>query len=150
MDKVLKQLNVVYYLTLLGGPVVFGLLGYWLAMRRGVHVDALATSGVVLTSVLILYAVVMIPLTLFLFHKRCRRLKEQPNTPAKVLMYKRMSVVRLLIIGVALWAGILTYYLTAAQSMLYLAGMAAIMVFMCKPGEARMTDDIEHLDDVQE
>ncbi|MBR1631485.1 MAG: hypothetical protein IJ680_06470 [Paludibacteraceae bacterium] len=142
MKKILQRLNIAYY-TALFGSVIFALIGYWLAKKAGIHYDALTQPGITISYVTILYIILSIPGALAWFHQQTKKMKQQPNTYEKLQKYIRISYIRLLLIAIGLWGGIVVFYLLDSTSVLWCAAMAAIAIVFCKPAEQKIQDEIE-------
>ena len=150
-QKIIRTLNVYYYgimaLTLLAGT-----LAYFLIMKDYVQpIDSLSTLGQAIQYVVIFYALVTIPLGLYLCKKQCTKLSTLDNEEEKLQGYKKAASLRILLVGNAMVFAIAAFYLMGAyQSMLWVAAVSAIGWYFTKPSERKMELELQPKDPTQE
>lgn len=143
MEKTLRSINGVYYsiymLTILSAIVAF-MLTY-----LNVNFSTIAeksTIGITLSSILMLYIMITIPVSFWLFYKNTQKWKTLPDRFAKFTAYKKASVNRLWVVGVGLILGVLLVYFLHSTNMIYCALISAVALFFCKPTEGKMIKDL--------
>ena len=107
------------------------------------QIDSKSDAGITLSSILILFIIGSLPAALALFHRYTKELRAEPDMNIKLEKYKKASIIRLLVIGLGLVAGVLFFYVLHSQSMLFCAGIAAIGLVFCKPAEVKIITDLE-------
>ena len=144
--QIVRQLNVYYY-----GYMVLALLTavgiYLLLTKAGVAViDPQSQSGVIMQYFLIATALVCIPFGMYSFKRKCRRIRTVEDTDQRQALYTQAARIRIVLVGNTLPIGVGFYYLMGGyQSMLWLAAIAAIALYFCKPTERKI--DLELLPD---
>lgn len=141
MKKTLRELQLVYYAVYIGA-IAAALLGYYI-LRSGLNIDPLSPAGTALSSVLIVYIIGSIPGSLWLFHKYNQKLQKEPEVSVRLSKYKKAAILRLTVIGLALLAGVIFYFILRSQSMIFCAGIAAIGLVFCKPSEVKIITDLQ-------
>ncbi|MFV0390496.1 MAG: hypothetical protein ACK5KP_01200 [Paludibacteraceae bacterium] len=148
LDKKLRMLsrsiNVVYYtiylLTIIAVVVIF-------FMTYGeVEVEKIAPNsklGINISTVYMIFLLVSIPASLFLFHQHTLKLRKEPDEMLKFSKYKKASYIRLWVIGSGLIIGIILVYLLRSQSMIFMSAIAAIALYFCKPSALKITRELE-------
>ncbi|GAB1415937.1 hypothetical protein MASR2M117_13430 [Paludibacter sp.] len=144
MKEVLKKLNIVYY-SIYVSAVLVALIGFQL-FRAGLTINPQSTEGIAIVSILILYIIGSIPITLAVFNKKVKKWALMEDVQTKLNLYKKASVVRLCIIGSGFLLGILFFFLMNSQSMIFCAGISAIALFFCKPAEVKIVSELQITD----
>lgn len=144
MEKTLRSINGVYYsvymLTILSAVGVF--VTNYLNVKSAVSIDPKSSLGIALSSLLILYILISIPLSFWLFFKGTKKWKELPDKFAKFTAYKKASVIRLWVVGIGLILGVMLVYFLHSTSMIYCALISAVALFFSKPSEAKMVSEL--------
>ena len=141
IQKILKTLQFIYY-TIYITAILSAILGYYV-LYSGLQIDSKSDAGITLSSILILFIIGSIPTALALFHRYTKELRAEPDMNIKLEKYKKASIIRLLVIGLGLVAGVLFFYVLHSQSMLFCAGIAAIGLVFCKLAEVKIITDLE-------
>ncbi len=141
MKKTLTKITIAYYIVYIAA-VVAATAGFYL-LREGVSIDVQSQTGIALSSVLIIYIIGSIPVTLGLFHRYSKKIATLEDVQIRVKKYEIASYLRLTIIGLGLILGVLFFYILHSQSMLFCAGIAAIALFFCKPSQSKMLTDLD-------
>lgn len=148
MEKTLRGINGVYYtiymLTILSAIIVF-MLNY--LNISGTYIDEKSPQGVALSSTLIIYMLISVPLTFWYFFKYSKKIQQITDRYEKFRIYKKASIIRLWIIGIGLIAGVLLIYFMHSFNMIYLAGIEAVALFFCKPTANKMIKDLDLADE---
>lgn len=142
MKKALRTLNLVYYITFLLAVVAAG-IGYLLVRKYGISVNPLSDMGRNLSYIVILYVIISIPLSLWLFNKKVKQLKKQDDESGKLQKYTQYAVWRIVVMGLGLFLGVLFFYVLQERSLMFCAGMSAIGLVFCKPTEAKIITETE-------
>lgn len=147
MKSTIKKLTIVYYIIYLAA-VVAATLGYYLTVKKGMGIDVQSDTGTIISQILIIYIIGSIPLALGIFHAKTKKWAKLENNDEKIQLYYKGSVLRLLVVGLGLFLGVLFFYILQSQSMIFCAGIAAIGLFFCKPADVKMIAELE-LDTVE-
>ena len=149
--KIIKSLNLYYYgvliLTLLSGTSA-----YFLIMKDLVQaIDPMSTIGQVMQYAVIVDALLTIPAGLYLCKRKCTKLAELADEEQKLVGYKRVATLRILLVSNTMVLGIAAFYLMGAyQSMLWITAVSAIGWYFTKPSERKMELELQAKDPNQE
>ena len=149
--KIIKSLNLYYYgvliLTLLSGTSA-----YFLIMKDLVQaIDPMSTIGQVMQYAVIVDALLTIPAGLYLCKRQCTKLAELADEEQKLMGYKRVATLRILLVSNTMVLGIAAFYLMGAyQSMLWITAVSAIGWYFTKPSERKMELELQAKDPNQE
>ena len=149
--KIIKSLNLYYYgvliLTLLSGTSA-----YFLIMKDLVQaIDPMSTIGQVMQYAVIVDALLTIPAGLYLCKRKCTKLAELADEEQKLMGYKRVATLRILLVSNTMVLGIAAFYLMGAyQSMLWITAVLAIGWYFTKPSERKMELELQPKDPTQE
>jgi hypothetical protein len=149
--KIIKSLNLYYYgvliLTLLSGTSA-----YFLIMKELVQaIDPMSTIGQVMQYAVIVDALLTIPAGLYLCKRKCTKLAELADEEQKLMGYKRVATLRILLVSNTMVLGIAAFYLMGAyQSMLWITAVSAIGWYFTKPSERKMELELQAKDPNQE
>jgi hypothetical protein len=141
IEKVVKRLNLVYYLFYVAALLVAA--GGFQLYRSGVSLDSASQAGIAVNSALIIYIIGSIPIALSIFNKKTKIWAELPSLREKLRMYEKGATLRILVIGSGFLLGILFFFLMNSQSMIFCAGIAAIGLFFCKPAEVKIISELK-------
>lgn len=141
MKKTLTKITIAYYVVYIAA-VLAATAGFYI-LREGFSIDVQSQTGITLSSVLIIFIIGSIPVTLGLFHRYLKKIAVLEDVEIKLKKYEMASYLRLTIIGLGLIFGVLFFYILHSQSMLFCAGIAAIALFFCKPSKSKMLNDID-------
>ena len=152
MEKnIIKSLNLYYYgvliLTLLSGT-----FAYFLIMKDLVQaIDPMSTIGQVMQYAVIVDALLTIPAGLYLCKRKCTKLAELADEEQKLMGYKRVATLRILLVSNTMVLGIAAFYLMGAyQSMFWITAVSAIGWYFTKPSERKMELELQAKDPNQE
>lgn len=141
MKKTLKLLKLTYYSVYLAA-IIAAFSGYTF-FKNGLTIDSKSDAGVTLQSILILFIIGSIPLTLAAFNRMTKKWAEIDNTDEKIKKYQEAGILRIVIIGLGLIVGVVFYYVMQSQSMIFAAGIATIALFFCRPSENKIIIDLK-------
>lgn len=141
MKKTLQNITIAYYAVYIAA-ILSAMLGYYI-LKSGYTIDPLSQWGVTISSALIILIIGSIPATLAVFHKLTKKWAKLTDEEQMFRKYRNASVIRILIIGLGLVAGILFFYILNSQSMIFCAGISAIALFFCKPNEGKIASDLK-------
>ncbi len=141
MKKTLNKLTLIYYLIYIAAIVV-GISGFQL-FRSGYTIDDKSTLGIAISSILIIFIIGSIPITLALFNKKTKKWAEIEDVHEKLKLYEKAGVIRLAIVGSGFLLGVLFFFVLNSQSMIFCAGIAAIALFFCKPAEVKIISELK-------
>jgi len=141
MNKTFKKLTFVYYLMFVA-MIAAVALGYY-CLKNGFLIDIKSQTGITIQSIVILYIIISLPLSLYFFNKMTKKWQLIENDTEKLRPYEKWSIIRLFIVGFGIFAGIFLYYLMQSQSMLFCAGISAIGLFFCKPTKNKIISELD-------
>lgn len=141
ITKLVKKLTLVYYLFYVAAVFIAAVGSQ--TYRSGISIDPASQVGIVINSILIIFIIGSIPVTLGLFNKQTKKWAELPSLDEKLQSYEKGSILRIVIIGTGFLLGILFFFLMNSQSMIFSAGIAAIGLFFCKPAEVKVISDLQ-------
>lgn len=141
MKKLLKKLTFQYYLVYVAATLT-AVIGFQLN-RSGVFIDPASSLGIALNSILIIFLIGSIPITLAIFNKKAKQWALLEDVQERFMRYRKGSEIRLLIIGLGFILGVLFFFLTNSQSMIFCAGISAIALFFCKPAEVKIISELQ-------
>lgn len=141
MEKkdVVKQLNRVYY-GMMAGAVLTAALMYYLIMKDVFSpIDPMSGLGQAIQSIIIFLAVVSIPLGLYLFNRKCKKIRAIEDETERLQAYLKAGRWRIIVVSYSMLTGIAGYYLLGGyQSMIWIAAVAAIAWYFTKPTERKI------------
>jgi len=140
MKQTLRQLVLTYYAVYIAA-IAAALSGIYI-LKSGFSIDPLSTLGTTFNSILIIFIIGSIPITLGYFNKLTKGWATFENEHIKLEKYKKAGTIRIVIVGLGLVFGVLFFYIMSSQSMIFCAGIAAIALFFCKPTEARIRAEL--------
>ena len=152
MEKnIIKSLNLYYYGVLIL-TLISGTLAYFLIMKDLVQaIDPMSTIGQVMQYAVIVDALLTIPAGLYLCKRKCTKLAELADEEQKLMGYKRVATLRILLVSNTMVLGIAAFYLMGAyQSMLWITAVSAIGWYFTKPSERKMELELQAKDPNQE
>ncbi len=148
MEKFVKKIYLAYYL-IYTVTILSTIAGYIVTLTRESSVNVQSPLSVTLSSIVILYLLVSIPLALALFHKNTKKWAQIEDNYTKLNKYVAGATWRILVIGLGLVMSIVVFYIIRTESMIFCAGIGAIALLFCKPTEAKIVKDLE-LEDKEE
>lgn len=139
-----KSINVVYYtiylLTIIAVVTIF-FLSY---SNVGVgQLDPFSPWGIRISSVYMILLLLSIPATFYWFYKKTLKLKEEKNESLRLTPYKKAAYIRLWVMGILLVIGVVLVYVLRSQSMIFMAAIAAIALYFCKPTAAKLIQELD-------
>ena len=134
-------LTLAYYLVMIVTLIV-GMIGYYLAVNLGIGLYPDTPAATAWYSIIIIYVLASIPFALWLFHYKIKRIKSVPDNGTREKYYIRFGLIRLGLVGFGLIISIFAYFLLRQNSLIWLAGMAAIAFIFCRPNAIRIESDI--------
>lgn len=147
MKRALRHLFIAYY-SVYVAAILAASSGYYI-LKSGFRIDPLSSTGVVLNTVLIIFIIGSVPLSLAFFNRLTKKWATLQDKEQRIEQYRKAGVLRIAVIGVGLMLGVVFFYIMNSQSMIFSAGIAAIALFFCKPSEAKITTEL-NLEDINE
>lgn len=154
MERVVRNLMVFFVVTVAEALLVL-LIGF-LFVDAGKLSDSQTKGAVVLSSVYFLFILASIPLTFYIANKKIKQLHSLQDEAEKYQRYQRVAIIRILLLGVGLFAGavIFTFFIRS-QSIGLCLGISALSMFFCLPSQAKMLTELtpkkeKKEDDVEE
>ncbi len=141
MERITRKINLYYYLiyTL---TILTTIIGYMINISETDIPSINSNLHIVLSSSVILYLIISIPLALALFFRYSKKLANIENENEKINKYAQAAAWRLLAIGFGLIFSVVTFYILRSVDMIYCAGISAIALFFCKPTEGKVRKDL--------
>lgn len=132
-----------YYIALLLA-VIAAMAGYRLS-QNNIVIEAGHPAGSTLYTIVLLYVIISLPLSLKLFSVGVNRLKEIDDEEKRIRRYRIYGIARISAITLGLVLSILGFYLVKLPNMsfFWLAGISAIGLIFCKPTNSRIDTDME-------
>ncbi|MFI3298060.1 MAG: hypothetical protein R3Y59_10635 [bacterium] len=137
-------LTIVYYIVLIL-VIVSAMVSYNIVYNKGIYLAAGDPRSVIAYSVILWYVIISLPLALKGFSVGVKRLKNLPDDGAREYYYSILGVARIALISIGLIASICGVYFiqdTSSKSLIWLAGISAIGLIMCKPTAKKVEDDL--------
>ena len=148
VQQIVKRLNFWYYGIMSVAVLVAALMYFLLQKGLLVPVDRNSACGMAVQYFVILDTLVTIPLGLWLFKRRCRRISKLEDEEQRLSEYGRYAVRRILTVGNSMTFGMAAFYLLGGyQSMLWMAAIAAVGWYFCKPTERKIQLELAPYDD---
>ena len=144
MERTVKKIGQFYY-YIYTATILSTVIGYLLTMNNNSNIDPLSPLGIVLKSVVILYLLISIPLSLAGFHRMTLNWRKIEDEATKLKEYQKGAILRLTLIGIGLIGSIIVFFVLRSDiSLIYCAGISAIaLLFFCKPSEAKIISELK-------
>jgi hypothetical protein len=143
MEKTIKKIGFIYYLVYTT-TILATMVGYLLTMNSTNHIDSKSTMGIALTSIVILYILLSIPLSLGGFHKMTKKWMLIEDENMKLKTYEKGAIIRLLLIGIGLVGSIIVFFLLRTDvSLIYCAAISAFALLFCKPSQGKIISELK-------
>lgn len=144
MEKTVKKITQVYYYVYTS-TILTTIVGYILTMNNFNPIPMNSPLGITLKSIVILYMLISIPLALAGFHHQAKKWMTMDDEIVKCRAYEKGATLRLVLVGIGLIGSIIVFFLLRTDvSLIYCAGISAIvLLFFCKPSEAKMISDLK-------
>lgn len=140
MKQTLRQLVVAYYSVYIAA-ILAATSGFYI-LKSGFIINPLSETGTVINTLLIIFIIGSVPLTLGYFNKLTKKWALLEDENQRLENYRKAGTIRIAIIGLGLVLGVLFFYIMNSQSMIFCAGIAAIALFFCKPSEAKISIEL--------
>lgn len=143
MKRTVKNIAQIYY-TIYAATIISTVVGYLINLQSHTRIiDSKSTAGIALSSTLILYILISIPLALGGFHRMTKKWKLIEDEKLKLEKYEKGAVLRLIAIGTGLISSVVVFYLMNNISMIYCVGITAIALLFCKPTEGKIESELK-------
>jgi len=143
MKKTLKKITQFYY-YIYTATILSTVVGYMFTLNSNNHIDPLSPSGIALKSIVILYLLITIPLSLAGFHRMTLKWRKIEDEFLKLKEYQKGAILRLILIGIGLIGSIIVFFVLRTDiSLIYCFGIEAIALFFCKPSEGKIISDLK-------
>jgi len=143
MERTVKKIAQVYY-YIYTATILSALVGYLLTLNSNSHVDTLSPLGIVLKSIIIIYILISVPLSLAGFHRMTKKWRMITDETLKFKAYQKGATIRLILVGIGLLGSIIVFFILRTDiSLIYCFGITAIALFFCKPNVNKMISDLK-------
>ena len=140
MKQTLRQLQIAYYSVYIAA-IAAAFSGFYI-LKSGFIIDPLSQTGVAINTLLIIFIIGSVPLSLGYFNKLTKKWALLEDVNERLDKYRKAGTTRIAIIGLGLVLGVLFFYIMNSQSMIFCAGIAAIALFFCKPNETKISTEL--------
>lgn len=140
MKQTLRQLVIAYYSVYIAA-IAAATSGFYI-LKSGFIIDPLSQTGTAINTLLIIFIIGSVPLTLGYFNKLTKKWALLEDENQRLENYRKAGTIRIAIIGLGLVLGVLFFYIMNSQSMIFCAGIAAIALFFCKPSESKISNEL--------
>jgi small-conductance mechanosensitive channel len=141
IKKAYKKIVLIYFI-MYGAALAMGFLIYYSnTLNQNLLLNA--NQEIALSSLVIMYIMISIPLSLGGFYWLTKKWIALPDKEERLVQYTKFAQWRLFIIGFGFILGIFAFYVLKENSMLYSAGMSAIALVFCKPTLSKISNDLE-------
>ncbi len=146
MEKTVKKIGQIYY-YIYTATILTVVVGYLLTMNNNNYIDMLSPLRIALKSLIILYILISIPVSLGGFYQMTKKWRLIEDQTLKFKSYQKGAIIRLMLIGIGLVSSIVVFYILRTDiSLIYCFGITGIALFFCKPSAGKMINDLK-LDD---
>ena len=143
MEKTVKKIGQFYY-YIYTATLLTAVVGYLLTMNNNNHVDMLSPLGIALKSIVILYILISIPLSLGGFHRMTKKWMLIEDETLKFKTYQKGAIIRLILIGIGILGSIIVFFIIHTDiTLIYCFLITGIALFFCKPTEGKMINDLK-------
>ena len=150
-QTIIKHLNYWYYGMMLLAVIIAVLSYYSLTTGFLSPLDPMSESGKLTQYIAIISTIITIPASLYGHKRKCEKLSLETDQERQLRGYKSSARLRIITIGIMLNCSIAAYYhLGGYQSMIWLAGIAAIGLYFAKPTIGKMQQELQPKDPNQE
>lgn len=140
MKQTLRQLVIAYYSVYIAA-IAAATSGFYI-LKSGFRINPLSQTGTIINTLLIIFIIGSVPLTLGYFNKLTKKWALLEDENQRLENYRKAGTIRIAIIGLGLVLGVLFFYIMNSQSMIFCAGIAAIALFFCKPTESKISSEL--------
>ena len=146
--QIVRRLNYCYYGCMVTAVLVAGIMHLLIDKGLLTPMPAHIGAGVPLQTVAIATTLFLIPFGLYMFKKQCSRIRLIADEAERERTYVKTATMRILTIGTPLVTDIAFYYLLGGYpSLIWLAAIAAIALYFCKPNERKIDLELQSDED---
>ena len=144
-------LTIAYILTLIV-TLSAAMASYYTVHKIGYGIEPKSPTAINIYRIILIFIIITIPLTLKGFNMGLKRVRAIEDETIRNNRYKQLGVARIIIIGIGLIASVIGFYFLQEQSLIWLAGISAIALIICKPNEKKIDNDLapEVIEDAKE
>lgn len=132
-------LTLVYYIILIV-TILVTMISYKYIYLENNTIEG--TNATIIHSIIIMYVIISIPTSLYLFNKKIKNLHNLPDDGTREHYYKLYGSIRLILNAIGLYMSIIGFYLLIERTLLWLAGIVVIILIICKPNGKRIDADL--------
>lgn len=122
--------------------VLLGTLGFFVFREYVVGIDPYTDSVVVLKTVVVLFTLFSIPVTLKLSKVKINKIQHEKDE-IKFPAYLNIAIVRLLVIGLGLILNVFLYTIFRDNYYLFCACISGFTILFCIPGKQKIKEELE-------
>ncbi|MDR3704414.1 MAG: hypothetical protein P4L28_00725 [Paludibacteraceae bacterium] len=144
--KANKKVNFYFYIALIVALVLIS-LGYWLNKKFVLSIPA--KTGVILSTITMLYLVLSIPFALWFCNKKIATLSLIENMDNRYVEYIKWIKIRMVAVSSNFLINIVLYYFMHTTSFVYAAGIGAIALIFCKPNKVTIEKELNPITETE-
>lgn len=142
MREAVNKISIVYYL-IYTATIILTVIGFFANLSSiGFESPELAVQNA-MTIGIIAYVSIALVLAFGLFEINKLKWRKIEDDKTKFEKYKKGAILRLMLIGTSLLAGILVYYFLLSVTILYCIAASAIALIYSKPTEGKAISDLK-------
>jgi len=146
MKPLQKKLSIFYYSVFILAVLFAVIFGYFFRENNLVITNNLIID--VFNSILIVYMLIIIPLSLKIFSTKVKKIAQIDDENEKIAKYSFLAKIRIALIADIVFLGIFAFFIlqktdiqTPQYDFLYIAGIGIIALFFCKPNTNDILND---------
>lgn len=141
MRNVFRSLNQIYYLiyTLI---ILMTITGYFMNMNSLLSVDITEVAKNVFLGLQTLFTA-LAAVSFVVFMLKSEQFVKITDIKERSDVYYRYARLRLLLIGVSLFIGVICLYAVRTEIAIYQIGIVAVLLLVSKPNESRINELLE-------
>lgn len=141
MRNVFRSLNQIYYLiyTLI---ILMTITGYFMNMNSLLSVDITEVAKNVFLGLQTLFTA-LAAVSFVVFMLKSEQFVKITDKKERSDVYYRYARLRLLLIGVSLFIGVICLYAVRTEIAIYQIGIVAVLLLVSKPNESRINELLE-------
>jgi len=138
--NILQKKLIIFYYSASVLAVLFAIAGYFL--HKNGFIITNNSFIYVFKSILIVYMLITIPLSLKIFSNKVKKIAQIDDENEKFNKYLFLAKIRILLISIILWFGIIAFFIVDVIDFIYIAGIGAIVLIFCIPTKAKIENDL--------
>lgn len=142
MREAVNKISIVYYL-IYTATIILTVIGFFTNLSNIGFKSPEVTVQNAITIGIIAYVSIALVLAFGLFEINKLKWRKIEDDKTKFEQYKKGAILRLMLIGTSLLAGIIVYYFLLSVTILYCIAASAIALIYSKPTEGKAISDLK-------